>query len=436
MMNRLTIIALAGSLLFAVSCDKNSEREDEEATEQASEKVDQASDEAAASDDSDEDGDEAMDDEQPEASGEEAAAESVNAFSHALFERTDEGNAVFSPTSISTAMAMVYAGAGGETAEQIASAMVYPDAAVESLGALSQALDGRDIEGDEKSLVLDIANDLWVDDGLDIGESYLETVDAEFGAEPTGLDFADAPDEARNEINERVAEQTREKIEELVSEEMITDQTRTILTNAVYFEGSWATPFDEEETQAASFDTGDEEVDVDMMKQTEYFRRGDGDNFKALQMGYHGDDLAALVVLPDEGAMDEVEADFDADTFANTVEELEREYVRLQFPRFEVQERLTLGETLQEMGIEAAFSEEADFDGIHPDLFLEAVVHEAVMEVDEEGTEAAAATAAGMGITSQPPEPSEFVVDRPFFFYVYDRPTGAIVFATRVVDPS
>ncbi|MFW5968854.1 MAG: serpin family protein, partial [Persicimonas sp.] len=217
MLTRFTIIALAISLFFAVGCDKNSERDDDRATEQAAEEVDEGSDEAdeqtedeadEASED-DEGSEEMGDDEEGEASGEKAAA-SVNAFSHALFDYVDDGNAVFSPTSISTAMAMVYAGAGGETAEQIASAMVYPDAAVEALGALSKTLDERDIEGDEKSLVLDIANDLWVDDDLDIGESYLETVDAEFGAEPTGLDFAGAPDEAREEINAHVAEKTRD----------------------------------------------------------------------------------------------------------------------------------------------------------------------------------------------------------------------------------
>lgn len=367
-----------------------------------------------------------------------SAAGAINEFGHALLDGADEGNAAFSPTSISTVMGMAYAGAGGETASEIREAMKYPDeGAVASLGSLGDKLAERAGEvSEEKTVELSLVDDIWLQPGFEVGDTYLESLETNFGAEPREADFRSNPEQARSTINDYVAEKTRDKIPELLPKSAVSQDTRTVLTNALYIKAPWESPFEKDATEKEPFETPDGDKEVPTMSQEAHFGLYEGDNFRAVELPYAGGEVAALVVLPDEGKRAAVEEAMDADKFASIVDGLERTYVDLKLPKFEVRQKLDVADRLREMGVEQAFDASADFDAIHPKVFLEAVVHEAYVAVDEQGTEAAAATAASMAVTSMPPESTQFHVDRPFLFYVYDKPTGTALFTTRIVDPT
>ncbi len=442
MRQRIMMFAMLLVVATILGCDRN--RESDEKAEQVN--GEQESAERAGESDEREQaagGDEAeTSDEGDAGEGEGDAAEAaraVNVFGHALLTGAEEGNYAASPTSIATAMAMVYAGAGGETASEIAAALRYPDdGAAASLGRLGGRLAERSREGGDgrPPLELSLVDDLWLQAGFELGDAYLEQLDRQFGAAPREVDFRADPDDARSRINEYVAEQTREKIPELLPGAAVTEDTRTVLTNALYLNAPWKTPFPEDATREQPFATPDGDEQVPTMRLETQVGLAEGDEFRAVSLPYAAGELAALVVLPDEGQREAVEEAFDAETFATTVESLERTHVDVKLPKFEVRRKVDVREKLGEMGVERAFDPEADFEAIHEDLFVQAVRHEAYVAVDEKGTEAAAATAAGMGVTSMPPETVEFFVDRPFLFYVYDEPTGAILFATRIVDPA
>ncbi len=441
-MRRPQIVALTTLLALAAvaGCDRNRERDpkaeqvngDQEETsaeaEEPTEKKQGASSGESAANESGE-----------SAGGETAsAADAINGFGHALLEGADEGNTAFSATSISTVMGMAYAGAGGETANEIAEAMQYPDkGAVASLGALGDTLAERAGEvSEERTVELSLVDDIWLQPGFEVGDEYLERLETHFGAQPRETDFRSNPEKARSTINDYVAEQTHDKIPELLPKSAVSQDTRTVLTNALYFKAPWETPFEKEGTEKEPFETSEGDKQVPTMSQEAHFRLYEGDNFRAVELPYAGGELAALVVLPDEGEREAVEETMDAEQFTSIVDGLERTYVDLKLPKFEVRQKLDVADRLQKMGVEQAFDASADFDAIHPKVFLEAVVHEAYVAVDEQGTEAAAATAASMAVTSMPPETTQFHVDRPFLFYVYDKPTGTALFTTRIVDPS
>ncbi|MGM0555489.1 MAG: serpin family protein [Myxococcota bacterium] len=365
------------------------------------------------------------------------AANAVNDFSHDVFLETGEGNVAVSPISISAAMGMAYAGAAGETADEIASVFHYGDSAVPFLGALQTELGTRNAEFDKGlSLQLSIVNDLWLQQDFEVGDDYLSTVEEHFDAKPRAVDFKNSPESARKTINEHIADKTQQKIPELIAEGMIKPSIRTVLTNAIYLKAPWAYQFEESATKPGTFHAPDRDVEAQMMGQSEYLRRSSGQGFEALELPYKGNELAALIVLPEKGKMAQVADALDAEGFAQTVDGLEQRYTRVQMPRFEVRKKLTLGETLGKLGMSSAFADGANFDAIAPEMAISEVVHEAYMKVDEQGTEAAAAAAVMMGSTGMPPEPTSFVVDRPFLFYVFDRPTGTILFVARIVDPT
>lgn len=437
------------STLFALAavsgCDRNRERDqkaeqvngDQEETSAEAEQPTETKQGAASGESVEAESSESSEDE-PSDAATESAAGAINGFGHALLDGADEGNAAFSPTSISTVMGMAYAGAGGETATEIREAMKYPDeGAVASLGSLGDALADRAGKvSEERTVELSLVDDIWLQPGFEVGDGYLATLEADFGAEPRESDFRSDPEEARSTINDYVAEKTRDKIPELLPKSAVSQNTRTVLTNALYFTAPWDSPFEKDATEKEPFETPSGDKEVPTMSQESHFGLYEGDNFRAVELPYAGGELAALVVLPDEGKRADVEEAMDADKFASIADGLERTYVDLKLPKFEVRQKLDVAERLREMGVEQAFDPSADFDAIHPKVFLDAVVHEAYVAVDEQGTEAVAATAAAMAVTSMPPEPTQFHVDRPFLFYVYDKPTGTALFTTRVVDPS
>ncbi|MFW5968882.1 MAG: serpin family protein [Persicimonas sp.] len=367
----------------------------------------------------------------------EPVAESINTFAHRFFGHLEEGNTAFSPTSITAAMAMVYAGAGGETARELASVFDFGERAAERAGATMRVLDRRDEKGDDKQLILDIVNDIWLSDAIEVRSSYVEWLEEHFGVTPSELDFS-APAEAANTINEQIDEDTRGMIPSLLTSGDIRQPMIAVLTNTVYLNASWASPFPKDATEEAPFQTPDGEVEVPMMRQEDDIGVTDGDHFGAIELDYYGRKLAALIVVPDEGKMDEVEESFDADVFSDTVDSMATRLVALEMPQFKVRTELALNNALQEMGAGAAFAGPgANFNGIHREFFIDSVLHEAVIEVDEKNTEAAAVTAIqGAAASGMTPDPIEFVVDRPFLYYVYDKESEIILFAARVVDPS
>jgi len=361
-----------------------------------------------------------------------------------LAEAEGDENFFYSPYSISLALAMTYAGARGETEQQMTDALHYTlpqDRLHPVFNGLDQALvsRGEGAEGkDDEGFRLNIANAIWGQEDYTFLEAFLDTLARNYGAGMRVLDFASAAEEARVTINEWVSERTEGRIEELIPRGVIGPATRLVLTNAIYFNAAWAHPFQEGQTSEGVFHLLDGgEVTVPMMQQIASFGYAEGEGYEAVELPYDGNELSMVIMLPEAGGFADFEGALDAERIASVVEGLERREVALTMPRFEFDSGFSLNEALKAMGMEDAFSEAADFSGMTGtrDLFISSVIHKAFVSVDEEGTEAAVATAVVMAEKAMPVEPVEFAVDRPFVFLIRDIETGAVLFVGRVVDP-
>ncbi|SDQ21091.1 serpin family protein [Natronobacterium texcoconense] len=380
-----------------------------------------------------------------------------------------EENVFFSPYSISVALAMTYAGARGETATEMADALQYE---LENdlhtvFGALEDeferrnedgealrapdgertksASDGEEVEnpqdeGDEDDLgfQLSSANAVWTDDGFLLADDYRDVLEAYYGAGDHVVDFTDSPEEARQEINEWVEERTNDRIENLLPQGSIDASTRLVLTNAVYFLAAWENDFTHDETEPAPFVGLDgTETEVELMHQTAQFQYAEVDGHQLVELPYANGETSMIVVLPAEGEFESFEESFTVDRLATMLEETSQTQVDLALPKFGIESEFSLVEAMQELGMERAFGGGAEFDdmveGGGNGLFIDDIRHKSFVEVDEEGTEAAAATAVTV-FFSAPPDDAEMTVDRPFLFYVRDRPTETPLFVGRVVD--
>lgn len=359
--------------------------------------------------------------------------------------RDAEGNLFYSPYSISSALAMPYAGADGETEEQMAETLRY-DLPQERLhpafNALSLALTTEEEEEQEEEgdpFILDVANAVWGQEGYPFRQEYLDILARNYGAGIHILDFVQAPEQARQTINAWISEQTNGRIEDLIPQGVIDDLTRLILTNAIYFRASWEHPFDEEQTQDGPFRLPDgEEISVPMMQQTARFGYTEGKDYQAVELPYVGNRASMVIVAPEMGQFSDFEESLQAQDIEDIMANMENEDVILTMPKFSFDARFQMAQQLAEMGMPTAFSpEEADFSGIDGsrELYIHEVLHEAFVAVDEAGTEAAAATAVVVGITAAPAEPTEFTIDRPFIFLIRDMETNAILFMGRVINP-
>lgn len=351
-------------------------------------------------------------------------------------------NVFFSPFSVSETMAMVSAGARGDTASQILDTLHLS----QEKGALHpafHALDTRLMNMGEKPLKessepfqLTVANSIWGQSGEDFKADFIDTLSENYGAGLNTLDFATEPEPSRVKINDWVEEKTQERIKDLIPEGAITSDTRMVLTNAIYFKASWMASFQKELTKPGDFTQRDgTTVQTDLMHQESTFEYAELDGFKAISLPYDGGDASMLVMLPEDLA--EFEEELDADVISSTLEALESKTVRLTLPKFEFSVPLTLTQTLQQMGISDAFGDTADFSGMTADgsIRISDVIHKAFVSVDESGTEAAAATAAMMRTTSMPVDPAEFVADKPFVFVIRDNQSGSLLFVGRVAAP-
>lgn len=356
--------------------------------------------------------------------------------------RGQSGNLFFSPFSISLALAMTYAGAREATASQMASTMHF-DLPQESLhpafNALSTTLTGRAGDEEAPGFKLNIANALWGQQGFAFSPDFLDTLALNYGAGMQAVDFAQS-DQAREIINQWVEEQTEEKIKDLILQGALNEMTRLVLTNAIYFNAAWSHPFDENATSEESFDLLDgSEVKVPMMRLTESYGYYEAEDFQAVELGYEGGLLSMVILLPDEEMFADFEDSLDAARLQSILDQLSMQRLDLSMPKFKIDSSFGLASTLADMGMPDAFDvDKADFSGMtgQPDLYITDVVHKAFVEVDEEGTEAAAATGVIMGLKSMPVgEPIRVEVDRPFLFLIRDVEIGAVLFLGRVVQP-
>ncbi len=374
------------------------------------------------------------------------AGAALNAFGLDLYRAVAAGqtNVVFSPASITLALAMARAGARGQTAAEMDAVMhaVASDEHAGWLNALDQALAARsgtfkDESGKDLPVTLRIANAPFAQQGMPLEKAYLEALAARFGAGMRLVDYRTQTEKARTLINAWVDAQTEHRIPELLVPGVLTPLTRLALVNAIYLKAPWQTPFSADATKADTFTRADgSTVQVPFMATTASLRYASGDGWRAVEIPYIGGSLAMTVILPDNLAG--FEQTLTADTFAAITGALAETQVALAFPKFGIETKAELAPILGALGMPSAFDDRADFSGITTaeQLLISNVIHQANIDVDEKGTEAAAATAVVMRATAMPAEPVAFRADRPFLFALRDVPTGAVLFLGRVGDPS
>ena len=346
-------------------------------------------------------------------------------------------NVFFSPYSLSTAMAMLYAAAEGETKAQIQKTLHYPAPA--TLNPNSAALYNQ-FNKPNPDYKLATVNDLWMQQGLTPTKSYIDTVQSYYSGQVTALDFEGSPDPARQTINKKIAEKTKQLIPELLPKGSIKSDTAVVLTNAVYFKGDWTMPFTAERTSAQPFYNAIGRAStVQMMQQQSYFDYYENKYIQVVQLPYKGDDLSMLVVLPKLNhklAMQQLAKSLSTTKIKQWSAGLVRQEVDLQLPKFKLDARYQMKTLLADMGMTKAFNNGAEFnlyaDG--PPIKLDEVYHQAVVTVDEKGTEAAAAAGA-VGMYVGRSYPVEFKANHPFMFVIKDNKTDAILFLGQVNKP-
>jgi serpin B len=354
--------------------------------------------------------------------------------------RSKAGNLFMSPHSISTALAMTYAGAATDTAAQMAAALHYtlpPPDLHAAFNALDLALASRAAaaSGDTIPFRLRTANAMWGRKDAHFESAFLDTLAVDYDAGMRVLDFGADPEGSRKTINGWVEDVTNDKIKDLIPQGVIEPSTRLVLTNAIYFSAAWAEQFAVANTAERPFHTASGTVQVPTLRQLAQHRYMAGDGFAAAELRYDGNQLSMVVVAPDDLAV--FEAGLSPAVLAQIDAGLQVHLVDLSLPKFRFDAPLDLKQVLGALGMTDAFTDgRADFSGIDGtrDLVITDVLHKGFVAIDEKGTEAAAATAVVIGPTSAP-EPAKLVVDKPFLFFIRDLPTGAILFVGRVVDP-
>jgi serpin B len=358
--------------------------------------------------------------------------------------RNEGDNLFFSPYSISLALAMTYAGAHGETEQQMAQTLHFTlpqDRIHPAFNALDLELASRGEQIDEEqgeALRLNIANSIWGQQGYEFLPAFLDTLALNYGAGLRLVDFIKASEEARQTINQWVSDQTEGKIKDLIPQGAIDSLTRLVLANAIYFNAGWLHPFEEGNTQEGTFCLMDgSQVTTSFMSQEEEFNYAEGEGYQAVVLPYVGGSAAMVILLPEADQFEEFETSLNSGRVTEILGNLQNRNILLKMPKFEVESSFGLANILSEMGMPNAFKD-ADFSGIDgtKDLVITDILHKAFVTVDEEGTEAAAATAVIVGLTALPETPVEMMLDHPFIYMIRDMETGAILFLGRVLNPA
>jgi serpin B len=375
-----------------------------------------------------------------------------------------DGNILFSPVSIHTALAMTYGGAAGETAKQMAAVCyltgkptpaqaksLFSEPAEEQIhsdfaGLLAALNNPRWGPRGNPVYKLTVANALWAQKEYPFKVPFTDMVKKNYGAELTNVDFIGQRDSAAKAINRWVARQTKGKIDEIVAPDSLTDATRLVLTNAVYFKGAWANKFLVTDTHLADFTlAGGKKVRTPFMRQTGEFGYLVNDQFWGLSMDYLGGDMSMIVLLPRKPEdMAGLEKSLTGENLTQWCGQLQKREIEVSLPKFKFTSGFSVKETMKALGMTDAFDMKlADFSGMaasadtkEPPLYISDVLHKAFVAVDEEGTEAAAATAVAVvagGIAVPPPT---FIADHPFIFLIRHNATGSILFIGRVANPA
>lgn len=372
-----------------------------------------------------------------------ALSEKNNDFAIGLYRQIsgNEGNLIFSPYSISLAMAMLYAGAAGETQKEISDVFNFP-IPQDSLHPLFNALDlvlasrGKGAKGlDGDGFRLCIANQLFMQDGFHVIAQYLDTLALYYGTGVGILDFINKPDESASTINRWIEDKTGGLMKDIVNKESIRN-VRLALVNTIYFNAAWDKIFDESNTNKRDFFPEDAPaVQVNMMHQTGAFPYFIGEEYSAIELPYDGNELSMLVIMPEASGMSTFEENLTPEVMNGIIGSLNTDRVMLSLPKFKYSSAsLDLGQILTAMGMPEPFNMEADFSGITgaKNLNINNIIHKAFIDVNEKGTEAAAVTVIGVGATCLP---DEINVNRPFIFIIRDISTHTILFMGRVSKP-
>ncbi len=367
-----------------------------------------------------------------------------NEFACRLYQevRGGEGNLVFSPYSISTAYAMVYAGARGETETQTADALRFPlpqDRLHPAFNYLDLDIASRtaDRENPEDGRPrITVANSLWGQRGFPFLSSFLDVLAVNYGAGIRVVDFMANPETARLAINEWASDETEDLIRDLVPPGVVSPSTALVLANTTYFDSKWAYPFDPANTTDAPFTLLDgSEVTVPTMTLDIIAGYASGPGYEVVEIYFEGEEFSMAIVLPYEGYFDEFESSLTVETLEGIVFPSWPSYFWLHMPRFSCGSEIDLTEVLPALGMTDAFSPSAaDFTGISPEgeLWIGASSHKAKLLVDERGVVAASGTCVGVWVIGVP---GTVTIDRPFIYFIRDRATGTILFLGRVVDP-
>jgi serpin B len=350
--------------------------------------------------------------------------------------RSQKGNLFLSPSSISTALAMTYAGARGDTAEEMEKTLHFTLGQQKLHPAMAE-LTRRLKPGKASKCRLSIANALWGQSGFGFLPEFLALNRDLYGAPLHLVDFAGATEEARKTINAWVEKQTEKKVKDLLQPGILNGDARLVLTNAVYFNAAWERPFDKKLTRGQSFSvTPDLKVQVPMMNQNGPFRYLADEELQVLELAYKGKELSLLVLLPQKvDGLPELEKRLTTANLKKWLAGLREGQVWVSLPKFECTSAFQLNQVLKDMGMPLAFRPGgADFSGMNGNrkLYIQAAVHKAFVTVNEVGTEAAAATAVVVG---QPSAPPIFRADHPFLFLIRDNRSGSVLFLGRLADP-
>lgn len=374
------------------------------------------------------------------------AVSAVNAFAIDVYRELAAGsdNIFFSPYSISSALAMTYAGARGDTAAEMAKALHFTENTPDIHAAMN-SLQRRFNSIPEESGTFSVANRLWLDKSEKLIPDYEALVVENYGAGVEPVDFKGAAESARMEINDWVAEKTRDKIKHLLHQGDVTRDTNLILVNAVYFNSVWARPFDKKNTREEPFRTGkDEQHNVPMMRQKGHYLYGENQDAQWINVPYKIPGYSMLILLPRENEsftqMEDFERKLTVETLSLWISDMSGREVELIMPKFKDERRYPLTELLNKLGMNLAFTNDADFTGMVKDarkdgqvVKIDSVIHQAFIELDEERTEAAAATAVVMmkAMALPPQEHIVFRADHPFIYCLVDD-LGTVLFMGRI----
>lgn len=371
---------------------------------------------------------------------------------HQLVE-SEGGNLFLSPYSVSAALAMTYAGAQGTTRQEMTDVLEFTqgESVHPAFSELREELASREdvpdsaYEDDAKGFQLDTANTIWGQSGYPFAQEFLDVLDTNYGAGLREASFESQPSAERERINEWVAERTEDRIDELLPSGAISYNTRLVLTNAIYFLASWENSFDVERTEEGTFTAADgTESTVPLMETHLESTYANVDGLEAVELPYVGEEVSMVLLLPEEGSFDQLEGALDGRSLLGVFDELSRGQGSVVFPRIEFESSFQLSDPLIALGMSSAFNGSANFAGMREDgtkdLFIDEVYHDTFLSIDEEGTEAAGATAVVMGDLDggggeeAPPDWGELRFDRPFLFCIRDRPTDSVLFLGRVTD--